>query len=486
MNFGRVKDMQIKNFAKTQHLVEFNLTKRAGEHSRLNFTASITDDEEASCLACAGKKISVATSDSTPIFLGRVESVEVERTIGAAQVKASCVSLSALTDEKKKSRLFHNPDKKISDVLSKSRLALEECNLTVAENLAAKKYPQVILQNQETNFNFIKRLADKFNVRLWVEDTSEPCAIKLDDCLAKGARTIEQERILSIRRVKEGKRERNFFTSRTCFQFGGVVKFESKSGGAGEFVIVGLKVWLEHESFIFRYELEELAQEPTTQDESPTLAKSVKLRAKVTNTKDLKNLGRIQVKFEEPGVEDMDEKNPLWIPYRSPYFGQAGGIVFLPDKGDAVEIFFINEELYAVTAFRESALPQECMKVEEKYIGNNFKQRIFWREKSLEFFSDKHKIIMNDKGIELTVGDNSIFLTEQGILLKTKDSKVSLSKDAAAQIGGKAEVKAASAELNATGKVKVGGKELSLDAQGNLDVKANSTLKLAGGKINLC
>ena len=234
-------NIQIKNFAKLQHLVEFKLIKHAGEHSRLNFTASIADDDEASCPACAGKKISAVTSDGIPIFFGRVESVEVERTVGSLHVKAACISLSVQTDEKKFSRIFHNPDKKISDVLSKSRLALEESNLILSENFAEKKYPQVLLQNQETNFNFIKRLADEFGVRLWVTDTSATSTIKIDDCLARGVRSIAPSRILSIRRVKTAELEKIFFASKSCFEFGSVVRFESKSL-AGEFVIVGLNM----------------------------------------------------------------------------------------------------------------------------------------------------------------------------------------------------------------------------------------------------
>ena len=104
--------MQIKNFAKIEYLTEFELTKHEGEHSRLNFSASILDSTTENFFTCAGKEISVTTDDNEPIFFGRVESVEVENNFGASRVYVSCVSLSIKSDEDCKTRIFHNPDKK--------------------------------------------------------------------------------------------------------------------------------------------------------------------------------------------------------------------------------------------------------------------------------------------------------------------------------------------------------------------------------------
>ena len=140
--------MKIKNFAKIEYFTEFELTKHEGEHSRLNFSASILDNVSENFFTCTGKEISVTTEDNEPIFFGRVESVEVENNFGASRVYASCVSLSIKTDEEEKVRIFHNPEKKISDVLNTSRLSLESADLKISEKLSDLKYLPVILQNQ--------------------------------------------------------------------------------------------------------------------------------------------------------------------------------------------------------------------------------------------------------------------------------------------------------------------------------------------------
>lgn len=474
--------MQIKNFAAIEYITEFELTKHAGEHSRLNFAASIFDGAADKFLAFTEKNISVTTEDNVPIFWGRVESVEVENCIGAARVFVSCVSLSIFEDEEIKTRIFHNPDKKFSDVLNPSRLSLK-ADLKVASDFSNLKYAPVILQNQETNFEFMARLAKNFGRRFWILDTLEQANFFIDSSVNKSVRKIDAAQIISIRKKKIGNQFKFFVKSQHFFDIGQTVTLENI---VGEFVIISLKVSLESEAYFFYYELEENKLAALQSPAAPFLEKTLKLHGKVKSTKDPQNFGRIQVTFDDKFVEDMDEKISLWIPYRTPYSGKNGGFVFIPDEGDAVEVFFSNGEIYCAAALRENPLAAECQNVAEKFIGNNFKQRMSFKEKSLELFSDKYKILLNEKGIEISVGENSIVLTEQGILLKTKDSKVSMSKDIAEHTDGKFELNAKDAEFKSDDKLKIVGKEFSAESVGAANVKAGATLKLAGSKIELC
>lgn len=474
--------MKIKNFAPIEYITDFELTKHEGEHSSLNFTASISDVAAEKFLACTGKTISVTTDDNAPIFLGRVETVEVEKLIGAARVFVSCISLSVTADEDEKTRIFHNPDKKISDVLSTARLNLLPAELKVAKEFSALKYSPVILQNQETNFQFMSRLAKRFGKRFWILDTMNQASFFIDSCIEKSARKLGGNKILSISNAKVGKYFKFFVKSQSFLDIGQVVTIENI---AGEFVIVGLSLRLEDTTYYFRYELEEHKITLPPLSNAPYLCKSAKFHAKVINTKDPKNLGRVQVLFDDKFIEDMDKKNPLWIDYRTPYAGKSGGVVFIPDEGDAVEVIFTNEEIFCVSAVRENPLDAECQNVKDKYIGNNFKQRMFFKEKSLEFFSDKYKIVMNEKGIEIVAGENSVTLNEQGIFLKTKAGKISMTKDISIDSDGKFAVKAKDTEIKTSGGIKLGGNDISVESSGAANVKAGGTLKLNGSKIAL-
>ena len=436
--------MQIKNFAKLEYITAFELVKHECRHSHLNFTASVVEGGEGNFFACVGKIISVALDNGMPIFYGRVETVEIEKAFNAMRVHVSCVSLSIATDEQTKTRIFHAPDKNISDVLNQSRLALEQCGLKVSNELGAKKYDGAVLQNQETNFKFIARLAKALNSRVWVVDTMSKAEICLDKCLSSAPRKIAAKQLINIRHG------RSTMTVRTedYFDLGLTVTVETTTRDVTEYVIVGLRADFENERYIFTYELEEKEPAPAVKTKEPTLAKAMKLHATVKSVDDPKHLGRIQVQFDDEFIEDMDQKNPLWLEYRSPYGGANGGIVFLPDEGDAVEVMFCNEELYAVSTLRTNALNKECQDVVEKYIGNNFEQRIFWKKKSLEMWSGENKIVMNDKGIELTVGKSKIIMTDKEI------------------------------------KFECG--ELTAKSSGGAKISAGGTLKLSGSKIEMC
>ena len=173
----------------------------------------------------------------------------------------------------------------------------------------------------------------------------------------------------------------------------------------------------------FIYDLEEFKDEAIGDGGAVDVA--AKFRAKVIDTNDPKHFGRIKVAFDKNDVEDNSTRQ-TWIPYRSPYSGKNGGIVFLPDVGDLVEVFFIGGECYCGSTLRENPLDAECRNVKEKFIGNNFKQRIIFREKSLDILSFDNKIILDEKKIELTVGENVLRLDEKGITLKNRQNEIAL------------------------------------------------------------
>ncbi len=95
--------------------------------------------------------------------------------------------------------------KKISDVLDKSRLSLENCDLRLAGEIAAHEYKNVILQNRETNFVFINRIVKNINRRFWIIDTMPQAEILIDDCVNKAVRTIKKIKLYHCEELKSAK-----------------------------------------------------------------------------------------------------------------------------------------------------------------------------------------------------------------------------------------------------------------------------------------
>ena len=218
--------------------------------------------------------------------------------------------------------------------------------------------------------------------------------------------------------------------------------------------------------------------------------KTMKLKAKVTNIKDPENKGRIQVEFIEKNVEDMDKDliKRTWLAYNSPYSGKQSGIVFLPDIDDIVEVIFTNEEYYVGSTLRNKSLLAECQNVEEKYIGNNYKQRIFWKKDSLELFSFENKIIMNKDKIEISVGNNKLIMNKDLIVLQTEENQVLLGKDGLINKSKKdIDLQGKNIKFGSEDKIQFEAKnKINIKGNSDINVKSSGTLSLNGNKVNIC
>lgn len=481
--------MEIRNFPQVQYIKELELTKKEGSHSWLRFSASILDSQEKACLDCTGSVISLLLDAKNSVFVGRVEDVAVERSFSAVQIHVTAVSLSITADEKECTRIFHNPQKKLSDVLNEQKLGWLKGSIRLDKTLSALVYEPVILQQGETAFAFLQRMSKLTGARLWVADTmTEKSEILLSGCFGTTKRKLHKENIYYMCHKKSGKLSEYLVRTNVYLEIGTAVEIEDDMVSP-ELVIAEVRVYLENEVICYEYKLIEKKISgysiPATGD-LPEQEPIRLLGGKVTNNNDPKNLGRIQVEFDDKFIEDMNKERPMWVSYRTPYSGHGTGIVFLPDKGDKVELFFYHGVLYAGNAYRDEPLNEECRNVSDKYIGNNTKQRIFWKEKSVELYSGEYGIIMDEKGIRLKVADNSITLTKEGILLKTRNSKLSLMKDGVLQADGKIECKSENMEFAAGSKAKISGSAIAVESNSSVNIKAGGIIKLDGSAINLC
>lgn len=466
--------MWIKGFENIFSLTEFTVEKNCGAHSVCTFCASVDAADENRALASAEQEIQVIWDEggkSACVFCGRVEEVHLRKMLHSVVIEVRAVSLSAAEDEAAHTRIWQNPQKKLGTVLSAAQLALIKTDLRLSKALVAQQYAQPILQNQETNFAFLRRIAAYMDIPLWVEDTKQGRGtIVLAETLSDAAHTIAEDDVIRYEATKrkQGRKEITL-TLKKYLPLGAKVKIPQENG---EYVICGLRIYFEHAVYEFCYRLEPYAPWKYEPYETNHLEKTLYLQGKVENNKDPENKGRIQVSFSKEQIQDMDQMR-LWIPYQSPYTGMAGGIVFLPDVGDKVTVVFSNEGIYAASALRENVLAEECQKVEEKYIGNNTKRRIFFQEKALKIASGEHTVLMDDDKIELTVGESKITMEKDLILLRQGKTELIL--------------EAKGIRINAVGNEMVWNeqgilgntrKEIGLEAQGAVNIAG-------GGKINI-
>ena len=411
--------MRISGFESMFHITQFTMKKSCGEHGTCIFCGYVCNEEDYRLLQQLEQEVKIIWNEGDKercIFCGKIQEIKVSKLLHSTTVEVHAASLSVIEDEEPHTRIWQNPDKKIDDIISKSQLALKNCDLQLSKSLSQQEYPLPILQNQETNFAFLKRVSEYMDISLWVKDVNPgKGSIVLSETISDTINEVNSDDILrySVSKLRNKKRTITL-TLKNYLPLGSRVKISQESG---EYVIRNLRIELVHEVYEFSYQLEPYAAWKYAFAKMSHLEKTVYLKGKVENNKDEKNMGRIQVSFDKADVEDMDNTR-LWIPYQSPYTGLAGGIVFLPDIGDKVNVIFSNEGIYATAALRENVLDDECRNVSEKYIGNNTKQRIFLREKDLKIASGDHTILLDGEKIELAVGESKIKLTKDKITLR--------------------------------------------------------------------
>lgn len=418
--------MKITGFEKIVFLTRFTIIKQINRHNICSFQGVVPNKESISLMKKIEADIEVIWQDEISgkeckIFQGFVSEVKLIENFRETLVEVTAFSTSAKEDEDTYTRIWQDPEKKYGDIIAKQPLNMSSFEIKLSEKLEKESCAKIILQNQETNFEFLRRMAKYKGFSLWTEAKK----IYITDSLFQKVTTLNCNEIIRYEsKVKHGIRSLKITLTR-YLPFGSIVQIEDERC---EYVIEGIKVEKRREVYEFSYSLSERKKNSSFQEKLQHFEKTVIFSGKVVNTEDPENMGRIQVDLGGEHREDLS-KNKMWIPYRTPYTGKAGGIVFIPDKGDAVEVFITNEECYACAALRKLTIPEECKNVQEKYIGNNYERRIFWRENNLEIASGKYKIIMDNEKIELSSGKSKITMEEDNITLSQGESKIFIGAD---------------------------------------------------------
>lgn len=476
--------MQIEGITGLLRIYTCELHKEEGQHSHLSFTALVEDGSGARYLQQVKKPVKVYWTSASGekedcLFCGLIDSIQLEESFTATKIRVCASSYSILLDQKEHQRIFQNEKKTLKEVLSKERLALDKemnggvVQLEIASPLLNCSYPPIIVQNRETNFAFLKRCSRALHSPFWVRDRKENLTLKMDSQTSNHILDIPENDVRYWRSCRDFSGETSEVELKRYVELGFVVTFPKIT--KDKYLVVASSVIYENGRDICRARLQKVSKEkaaagtPEFRQEAP-----LRLLATVTNTEDPQHLGRLQVHFtgNRPEYEDLDVKKPAWIPYRSPYTGTKDGIVFLPDKGDTVEVVLLQGEGYLATAFRQQSLDEEAGRVADKYIGNNFERRILWKEKSLELLSGKNRIILDDEKIELQVGDTQVRLDKEGLHLQVQKGKTTLN------ITG-------DMILQSKGELQFASKETKIKSTGEIKLDSSKDMHLKGRKIKL-
>lgn len=170
--------IQVNSPYELQTLHELEITAKANDHATLRFTGIISDEKKERCVysATSQDKVEVLQivggSVEQILFKGKVQSVTVKAVNGIYYLEVIARSHTIDLDIKYQNRSFQN-NRMTYGQLVKAVIADCDGDAIIDRNVESEPLNQFVLQYQETNWEFLKRMASHFGLTLIPDVTAD-------------------------------------------------------------------------------------------------------------------------------------------------------------------------------------------------------------------------------------------------------------------------------------------------------------------------
>ena len=411
-------------------LKEFTIEREINKHSICKFEAYIDEKNLNQSFKNLNKKVQVSSIKDEveeKIFFGVVKSIESLQNFHDSRIEVEIISTSFLESIEKKERVFQNQEKNNQNIFE----CLKMKDLTVDivdENIKNEKLDVPIFQIEESNFDFIKRVAMSYGSYLVVDDISNAnIKIKLGVSQQKKYDlNNEKYKIKSIK--KDISAESITVALEKKLLIGDILIFDGI-----EYTIESSI--LEYKSGVLLYKYDAKKQDKQEKNRFKILGNK-EYECEVSDNKDPESKGRIKVKFKEE-LEECEPGEGYWFDFLTNYSGKDTGIVFLQEIGDLVSVKEISGRVYAENSRRVDTNEEYLNNPNIKTIKNMFDKSITFQEKMIEIKNGKgtgedeetNIIRLLDEGLEIKVGNKKIIIDKERILLENKDVKIEIGNE---------------------------------------------------------
>jgi len=361
VNLTTYKKIKIDPF-KLDHIEKLKVTKIPNQHSKLFLTGILPEDTEASYVekALAEKNIEIKVENednSKTIFCGLIQSIEVFTRANSYYLQIEAVSHSIALDIERVRRSYQDLTMTYDNLMRRSVECFDGDVMDKATDGAT--IDKFILQYDETPWEFVMRMASRFNVPIIPEDKlPEPKVYaglpereeigELDDFTYRVKKEVSHFRT-SVENYKASVFEDDFIYyeifSEEIFEIANKVKFGKKMLYVNE-------VHIEMDEGIFKnvYKL------------------SLESGFHVNKIRNERIIG-LSLEGEEVGVNkddvqiylDIDREHPdddfCWFKYSTPYTSDnGGGFYCMPELGERIRLYFPDwddEHAYSTSCIRE-------------------------------------------------------------------------------------------------------------------------------------
>lgn len=452
------ENIQITPF-KLQELLELKVVRKINEHTRLSFTGIVPEDQKDSYVLSVEAKTQIevnltgADGSAKPFFKGPVTRVQVKAVRDIYYLQVEAVSYTYDLDIKVKSRSFQNSGLTYTDLIKR---VLADYPGADFHDTATKgvQLGGFAIQYQETDWNFLKRVASQFHACLIAADFFDRPKLyfgipegdlkgELDNYRYSVRKNFKDYRS-SCQNYNSSLQESDFIyyevETGEILNLGDQVKFQGRLLYVCEAVSVMEDSLLKHIYLLAPQG--GLSQKPLY---NQALA-GASIQGKVLAV--AKDKIRVHLEIDR----EQKPEEAYWFPYASIYTAEGhSGWYCMPEVGDYVRVYFPDHDLanaVAVSSVRQDTKESENNKVSNpdiKYFRTKSGKELMFSPNEIvitgkdgEIFirlHDREGIEIHSKtGIRLSTASDLmlesaakvIISAQQEIAMECQDSKVQL------------------------------------------------------------
>lgn len=442
------EDIEIRSPYLMQQLNELKIVRRINCHTKVYYTGIIPEEKQDDYIRRATAEdtfevIAKYGPVAMPLFKGLVSNVGIKAVRDIFYLEVEGVSHTAKLDVKLKNRSFQNKDSKFKELLDE--VVSGYTGGDIKDNASnGAMLERFTLQREETDWQFVKRLATRFNAflipydlvdqpKIWFGYPDEDAG---EIVLPKNLEHHIGKNLLGYSELSE-----NYISSVTETDF---VYFVAKTGQyyplGFEVMFKGLKLIvaqstaeLQDGSLIYEYLLcpkDGLKQKPIWNQRIV----GASLEGKVID----RDTDRVRVHLD---IDPKQDKNTAWwFPYSTFYTAEGNsGFFCMPQLGDHVQVYFPTakeEEAIAMDSVRKDK--DSCPKTQDpgvKYLGTKHGKVLKMGDRELSitvkdqkegqifirFDTKKGVEIRSDNEIDIKARNNLTFDAEKQISIKAKE-----------------------------------------------------------------
>lgn len=452
------------------NLLELKIVKKINDHAKLYFTGIVPENEKDSYIEMTKAKSQIEVSQTvdgagiTTLFKGIIENIKIKAVRDIYYIEACAISNTYNMDVKLKSRSFQNKGMSYTALVKEvvSDYSGGDVIDTASNGKSIKKFT---MQYNETDWEFLKRMASRFNAGLVPDAASNkpkfwfgtPQGIgkeKLDDFNYSISKRISDFRVSSENTVK-GISENDFIyyevETDKPLSVGYEVDFKGKSLYVYEAVTLMKNSTLKHQYILAQKK--GLSQNTLYNDKISGLS----IQGKVIEvTKD-----EVKVHLE---IDDSQSVSDAWnFKYSTTYSSEGStGWYCMPEIGDNVIVYFPDnkeENGVSVSSVRKSNEDSKLSNPEIKYFRTK-------SGKELKFSQDEIVITAKDGDIfiKLNEKDGIEIFSKKEIKVISKND-ITIDSERKVTISSKEEISLSCKEssIKMDGEITLNGKQVKVN-----------------------